>query len=90
MLNIYVMERGFVMVGEPHPVPDNWMMISLTRCANVRRWGTTAGLGELATKGPIKDKTILDPEPDGTQIAKTAIYRVIPCDEKRWSEWMNS
>ena len=85
-MNIYVIERGFVLVGEPHEVKDNWMMLSLTHCGIIRRWATTQGLGELTVNGPLKE-TIIDKEPSGTLISKTAIYRVLPCDKSKWSNW---
>jgi hypothetical protein len=34
--------------------------VILTEAVCIRKWGTTAGIGELAIKGPTKD-TILDP-----------------------------
>lgn len=86
-MNIYVMDRGFVLVGEPEPSLDqNPLWVRLTRCALVRKWGTTAGLGELAVKGPLP-ATALDSEPDGTQINLDYCLRVIPCDESKWSSW---
>jgi hypothetical protein len=50
-MNIYVMDRGFVLVGEEVATgtPRDAMFITLNRWAVVRRWGTTQGLGELAT-----------------------------------------
>lgn len=86
-MNIYVMDRGFVLVGEPEPCRDqNPLWARLTRCAVVRQWGTTKGLGELAAKGPLAE-TVLDAEPDGTQINLDYCLRVIPCDEAKWQSW---
>lgn len=85
--HIYVMERGFVLVGRVHEQSNCGLFRKLHDCAVIRRWGTTQGLGELAMKGPIPDKTILEPEPDGTEIRISACYRIIPCNEKSWAKW---
>jgi hypothetical protein len=85
---IYVCERGFVLVGRPRPqLPgDSALFVVLDDVAVMRRWGTTAGLGQVATLGPLPN-TILDPEPAGTELAITSIYRRIPCDSKAWGRW---
>lgn len=90
-VNIYVMERGFVLVGTPRPAQpgEDPLRIVLEKCAVVRRWGTTQGLGELAVKGPLAG-TILDPEPPGVKLGVRAIYREIPCDEEAWRQWVTS
>ena len=55
-LQIAVLDRGFIYVG--HVATDGeWCYI--TNAWNIRRWGTTRGLGELAN-GPLPD-TKLDP-----------------------------
>lgn len=56
---IVVLQAGWVFMGEYHPSLDG-RPAYLTECVNVRKWGTTAGLGELALRGPTKD-TALDP-----------------------------
>ena len=53
---IVVADRGFVFVGNVEIV-NEWCIIS--DCKNIRYWGTTAGLGELAEKGPL-ERTKLD------------------------------
>lgn len=52
---IVVLDRGFVYVGEA--AIENEFVI-LTNARNIRRWGTTAGLGELVN-GPLKG-TVVD------------------------------
>lgn len=83
-LYIFVMERGFVLIGRPkdYQFGDAVFEYELSDCAVIRQWGTTAGLGQIAFNGPTS-QTILDPEPDGTVINRRAIYRKIPCGE--WS-----
>lgn len=54
-LKIVVLDRGFIYIG--HVTTDGeWVHIS--NAYNIRRWGTTKGLGELVN-GPT-DSTILD------------------------------
>lgn len=47
--NIIVLDRGFVYVGN---VVRNGDSYTATECKNIRRWGTTKGLGELVN-GPL-------------------------------------
>jgi len=55
-IRIVVLHRGFVYVGR---FEQNGANCILRNAHNIRRWGTTTGLGELAKKGPL-DKTKLD------------------------------
>ncbi len=48
-LNIVVLDRGFVYVGDV-TIDGDWLLVQDAQC--VRRWGTSHGLGELAEKGP--------------------------------------
>lgn len=88
-LTIFVMERGFVLVGVATQDQDDPLFLTLTRCGCVRRWGTTSGLGQLAREGP-QGSTVLESEPDGTSINKRAIYRAIPCNEEAWQSWKST
>jgi hypothetical protein len=54
---IVILDRGFVYVGDV-TIAEGWVHIQ--NAQNVRCWGTTKGLGELAAKGPLKE-TVLDP-----------------------------
>lgn len=56
---IVVLINGWVFIGMWNEAAEN-KPAYLTEAANVRRWGTTAGLGELALNGPTKE-TVLDP-----------------------------
>lgn len=53
---IVVMDRGFVYVGQVSIKGD---MVTISGAKNIRRWGTTKGLGELVN-GPIKGSTVTD------------------------------
>ena len=57
--SIVLLDRGWVFVGKLSY--DESGSGVLTNAANIRRWGTTAGLGEIQ-HGPTS-KTVLDPCP---------------------------
>lgn len=85
---IYVCDRGFVLVGRPREQKrgDDARFIYFDDFAVVRSWGTSEGLGELADKGPLPN-TKLDREPDGTAVATSTFFRIIPCNGKAWEKW---
>jgi len=76
---IVVLERGWVFVGDVADDGNGGIVISNAK--NVRRWGTTAGLGQLAADGP-QSNTVLDPA--GVVRAKDVIFR-IDCDAAKWA-----
>jgi hypothetical protein len=77
---IVVLDRGFVYVG--NVVHDGeWCVISNAR--NIRYWGTKAGLGELASKGP-QEKTILD-FVGSVRAPARAVISLIHTEEKAWN-----
>ncbi len=55
-VRIIVGQRGWVHVGVMSLDPDG--MVVVTKAKNIRRWGTTKGLGELVA-GP-QSETVLD------------------------------
>lgn len=56
-LQIVVLHRGFVFVGK---VTDEENEVVIRDAQNIRRWGTSYGLGQIAEEGPQKE-TRLDP-----------------------------
>ena len=57
---IVVLDRGFVYVGDVQ-ISDNWCVVSNAK--NIRCWGTSRGLGELALNGQdILSGTFIFPE----------------------------
>ena len=79
-LQIAVLDRGWVFIGQA-TVADG--ILTLSDAKNIRRWGTTKGLGEIATGGPT-NKTVLDDA--GTIRAPIAnVVALIECDATRWS-----
>lgn len=87
MLHIYVLDRGFVVVGERTDQPDKDTVV-LKHAAIVRRWGTSTGLGELAYEGP-RPRTVLDHLPTGVQFIPKPGLPIIPCNKDAWSAWVN-
>lgn len=81
-VRIVILQRGWVMVGRYFRLGSR---CKLTNAAVIRCWGTTKGLGELASGGPIKDKTILDECPDVEFHELTVVAEVL-CEQKKWSD----
>lgn len=82
---IVVCDRGFVLAGIVRPGPDP-LTIEVDRCQCIRRWGTTGGLGQLASEGPTAD-TKLDPEGDGVLVSLLHVFRRIAVSEKGAAAW---
>jgi hypothetical protein len=80
-MKICVLDRGWVLVGQLEKDGEEYLLIN---GSVVRRWGTTAGIGELAMKGPL-DGTILDPLPL-TKFHKDQLIFMISCDESKWKK----
>lgn len=80
-LQIAVLERGFVYVGNCQ-IEGSTLIITNARC--VRRWGTTAGLAQLANSGPTKD-TKLDAACT-VRAPVTALIHQIDCDPAAWAQ----
>lgn len=76
---IVILQRGWVVVGKFSQDGDE---CRLTRAAVVRRWGTSKGLGELASKGPLSE-TVLDSSPD-LIFHELTVIAMIECDEAKW------
>lgn len=53
---IIVAHRGWVFVGD---VTEDLENIVISNALNIRRWGTTKGLGQLAIDGP-QPNTVID------------------------------
>lgn len=55
-MRIIIADRGWVFVGNCQDHADG--SVTITNCRNIRKWGTSAGLGELVN-GP-KSGTVAD------------------------------
>ena len=76
---IVVLDRGFVYQG--NQVTRKGDTVTIRDAKNVRRWGTTKGLGQLAAAGP-QINTVLDDA--GTVVAPMrAVIHFLACS-KPW------
>lgn len=80
---IVIADRGWVYVGR---VSRDGDQVVITECQNIRRWGTTGGLGELALKGPLADTNL---DHYGTvRLHVLASLGSVECDEAAWDAWL--
>jgi len=78
-LQIVILDRGFVFVGD---VSTDGEWVTIDNAKNVRRWGTSQGLGELAARGP-QPETKLDM--GGTiKAPQRALIGMIACEAESW------
>ena len=77
---IFVLQRGWVVVGK---IVELGHRVKLFPAGNIRRWGTTNGLGELAANGPTA-KTVIDPLPLGALFNELTVVLELPCDDTKW------
>ena len=80
---IVVLDRGWVVVGDVTIEGGN---VIVDNCQNIRRWGTSRGLGQLAENGPTAE-TKLDPQPR-TETNVLCVIQMIDCSEA-WNENAN-
>jgi hypothetical protein len=79
-LQIIIAERGWVFVGDCSRDGDQ---LIIANARNVRRWGTTSGLGQLAKDGPQAETQLDD---YGTvRIHVLAVVAAIECDPAKWA-----
>ena len=76
--NIVVLDRGFIYVGAVE-TDDRWVYIS--HAANIRRWGTSRGLGQLVS-GPTAE-TKYDPAGNVTA-PLSALVHLIEVEARAW------
>lgn len=75
---IVILQSGFVFCGEVSEVLGSPDLVRISNAYNIRVWGTTQGLGELALHGKRKD-TQLDYYGVVTPY-KHAVIAFIDCD----------
>lgn len=78
---IAILQRGWVFVGK---LTKDGNECILTNAQNIRRWGTSNGLGELAEKGPLKE-TKLD-KVGTVKFHELTTVALIECDQDVWSK----
>ena len=76
---IVVADRGFVYIGDV-AYDDRFCIIE--NAGNIRRWGTTKGLGELAQEGP-KENTVID-KVGTVRIPARAVISLIDTEAALW------
>ncbi len=76
---IVIGQRGWVWIGR---YTEQFDEVTLTGARNIRRWGTSGGLGQLAQEGPQPD-TVLDPA--GTvRLHRLAVVATLDAKESVW------
>jgi len=76
---IVILNRGWVVVGDYHEDKEFGV---IENASVIRVWGTTAGIGELAEKGPLPN-TKLDPCPTVRVRKGTEVFR-LDVNEEKW------
>ena len=79
-IRIVILHRGHVVVGRYERNGDD---IVIRNASVVRVWGTTKGLGEIATGGPTP-KTVLDPC-GVVRCHALAVIATIDCEVTKWT-----
>lgn len=79
-LKIVVIDQGWVVIGR---IEERARKLVSTETAVIRKWGTDAGLGQLALYGK-REETILDPC-GRIEIPIRSVLFTIDCDEERWT-----
>lgn len=82
-IKIVILQRGWVMVGR---LERNGSDCKLHNASVIRSWGTTKGLGELASNGPIKNKTILDACIGVVEFDYLTVVASISVEESKWAK----
>lgn len=79
---LFVLDRGFVVVGRASLYPDLAFTWRLDPGRTVRRWGTTQGLAQLKD-GPTGD-TMLD-APAARLVPFRSIIEILEVSEEAWA-----
>lgn len=80
-IKIVILQRGWIYIGKYFEDGD---ACRLENAKNIRRWGTSNGLGELALKGK-QSETVLD-EAGTVRFHKLTTVAVLDCDNDVWKE----
>lgn len=81
MIKIVILQRGWVFIGK---FSNEGSECKLENAYNIRRWGTSEGLGELALKGK-QAETKLDKVGTVTFHELTTVA-LIECNQNVWSK----
>ena len=78
-IRIVICQRGFVFVGR---VTQDGDQVTIRNAQNIRQWGTTRGLGEIAASGPTTN-TKLDPAGTVSTHVLTVVA-TLSCSQSAW------
>ncbi len=78
-MKIVIVDRGWVYIGECKYEKD---FLVITNAKNIRQWGSTRGLGQLAIEGPTPS-TRLD-QYGTVRIPMRAVISTIDTEAKLW------
>ena len=81
-VKIVILQRGWVMIGR---FERNGNDCKLHNASVIRTWGTTNGLGELASEG-AKTSTKLDKCHGVVQFDYLTVVATIDCEESKWKK----
>lgn len=79
-LCLVIADRGWVWVGE---VETDSGFAYIKGARTVRRWGTTQGVGQLASQGPTSNTTL--DAPADMKVRFGAVIALVPCEQSKWS-----
>lgn len=80
-INIVILQRGWVFVGHLYRKGND---CRLENASVIRNWGTTKGLGEIASGGPTSN-TKLDETPT-VNFHILTVVATIKCEEEKWKK----
>ena len=80
-IKIVILQRGWVMVGY---FERNGTDCKLSKANVIRTWGTTRGLGEIASGGPTSN-TKLDKCHGLVEFDYLTVVAQISCEESKWA-----
>jgi hypothetical protein len=79
-IKIVILQRGWVMVGRFERAGND---CALRDASVIRKWGTTKGLGQIATAGPTKD-TVID-KAGTVQFDYLTVVATLDCETSKWN-----
>ena len=81
-IRIVILQRGWVMVGN---FERNGSDCKLHNASVIRKWGTSKGLGEIASDGPTSS-TVLDKTNGLVEFDYLTVIATLSCEESKWQK----
>ncbi len=79
---IVILQRGWVFVGSLEKSGSN---MKLKNAATIRVWGTSKGLGEIASDGPTSS-TKLDKIKEEVSFHELTVIAMLKCEDSKWEK----